>query len=325
MKGAGWLDAALEATVVGGFSRLGYAARSRMFDWPADPDLTGLRVLVTGGTSGLGFAAATRLANAGARVAISGRDQARLDDAADRIGAGAARPVTTRADAGELDEVARSFHEAVAGLGGLDVVINNAGALTHDYRTTSQGYEQTFAVHVLGPFLLTELALPQIGAHGRIITVASGGMYSERLDPATMQMTREDYDGVAAYARAKRVQVSLNAQWVLRLPDGPVFAAMHPGWADTPGVQDSLPGFRRITAPILRTPDQGADTAVWLTYAQVPTGQFWLDRRPRSTVRIPGRGADPKDAERAFHEVADMVAAYGPEAEVAASLPTIEA
>ncbi len=324
MKGAGLIDAGLEATVVGGFSRVGYAARSRLFAWPPDPDLSGMRVLVTGGTSGLGLAAATRLTAAGARVAITGRSQSRLEDAAEQINAAGNRPTTVEVDAGELQQVEQGFQQAVSGLGGLDVVIQNAGALTHDFTTTSDGLEQTFAVHVLGPFLLTTLALPQMGPNGRIITVASGGMYSQRLDPATMIMTAADYDGVGAYARAKRVQVTLNQQWAQRLPDGPLFAAMHPGWADTPGVQESLPGFRRITRPILRTPDQGADTAVWLTYAEVPTGLFWLDRRARSTVRVPGRGATAEDARAAFDEVARIVQAYGPGSATGRALPTIE-
>ncbi len=324
MRGAGLLDAGLEATIVGGFSRLGYAARSRLFAWPDDPDLSGMKVLVTGGTSGLGLAAATRLTKAGARVAITGRSQPRLEVAADLISAAGTRPLTVEVDAGELQQVEQGFRQTVSGLGGLDVVIQNAGALTHDYTTTSEGFEQTFAVHVLGPFLLTTLAIAQVGPRGRIITVASGGMYSQRLDPATMIMSAAEYDGVAAYARAKRVQVTLNQQWAQRLPDGPLFAAMHPGWADTPGVQDSLPGFRRITRPILRTPDQGADTAVWLTYADVPTGLFWLDRRPRSTVRVPGRGASPDDAKAAFDEVARIVAAHGPGSVASQALPTIK-
>jgi NAD(P)-dependent dehydrogenase (short-subunit alcohol dehydrogenase family) len=100
-------------------------------------------------------------------------------------------------------------------------------------------------------------------------------------------MGPEDYDGVTAYARAKRAQVALNAEWARRHPDSPVFSAMHPGWADTPGVQQSLPGFRRVTRPILRTPEQGADTILWLAGSEVASGLFWLDRKPRSTMRVP--------------------------------------
>jgi NAD(P)-dependent dehydrogenase (short-subunit alcohol dehydrogenase family) len=121
-----------------------------------------------------------------------------------------------------------------------------------------------------------------------------------------MQMTAEDYDGVTAYARAKRVQVALNGEWARRYPEGPIFSAMHPGWADTPGVQHSLPRFRRLTAPILRTPEQGVDTVLWLASHDVPSGLFWLDRTPRSTMRVPWLRHDQATAERVWSIVADQ-------------------
>jgi dehydrogenase/reductase SDR family member 12 len=63
--------------------------------------------------------------------------------------------------------------------------------------------------------------------------------------------------------------------------------AMHPGWVDTPGLADSLPGFHRATKPLLRTPRQGADTIVWLGATDQPTGRFWHDRAPRPTHYVP--------------------------------------
>ena len=73
-------------------------------------------------------------------------------------------------------------------------------------------------------------------------------------------------------------------------------AAMHPGWADTPGVAQSLPGFRRLTRPILRTSEQAADTAVWLTATEPApvSGQFWHDRRIRPTHYLPTRDDDAR-------------------------------
>ena len=94
------------------------------------------------------------------------------------------------------------------------------------------------------------------------------------------------------YARAKRAQVTLNELWADRLPDrSMVFHAMHPGWADTPGVAASLPTFRRVMGPLLRDPDQGADTLAWLAADDgeplATTGTFWLDRRVRPIHRLP--------------------------------------
>jgi NAD(P)-dependent dehydrogenase (short-subunit alcohol dehydrogenase family) len=79
-------------------------------------------------------------------------------------------------------------------------------------------------------------------------------------------------------------------EWARRLAGtGVTVDAMHPGWADTPGLAASLPGFGRLMGPLLRTPAEGADTIVWL--AAHPdsagfTGELFLDRRPRPFDRI---------------------------------------
>lgn len=304
MKPFDVVDAALEATVVGGFSRIGYDLRSRFAGWDPAIDLTGSRILITGGTSGIGLAAAQMAAATGALVAITGRDQQRLREASTSIALRGRAPVAVQADCADLDQVDTMLERAVSELGGLDVLINNAGALDHEYIRTPQGFEQTYAVHVLAPFRLTARAIPVIGPHGKVITVSSGGMYSETLDSATLQMDVDNYEGVVAYARAKRAQVALNQAWAARFPGGPTFAAMHPGWADTAGVQRSLATFRRLTRPLLRSPEQGADTIVWLAGAHVPTGRFWLDRRARETVRLPWLSYTDQEVERTFAMVA---------------------
>ena len=93
--------------------------------------------------------------------------------------------------------------------------------------------------------------------------------------------------GSAAYARTKRGQVILTEMWAKQLEGrGVTVNAMHPGWADTPGVAHSLPTFYRVTKPFLREPAEGADTIVWLAASDEPvdkTGLFWHDRRPRPT------------------------------------------
>ena len=100
---------------------------------------------------------------------------------------------------------------------------------------------------MVAPFLLTTLLMPALldAAPSRVITVSSGGMYTERLDLATLQLPASRYRGVTAYARAKRAQVALSREWARRLAGtGVAFHAMHPGWVDTPGVAAALPGFR---------------------------------------------------------------------------------
>jgi dehydrogenase/reductase SDR family protein 12 len=89
---------------------------------------------------------------------------------------------------------------------------------------------------------------------------------------------------------------------------------MHPGWADTPGVQASLPLFRKVMRPLLRTSAQGADTIVWLGAAPEPalrTGLFWHDRRPRPTHRLPSTREDPADGQALWTMCARMTGLAG--------------
>ena len=169
---------------------------------------------------------------------------------------------------------------------------------------TPDGVELTFATNVLGPFLLTSLLQPALleGSPSRVITVSSGGMYTERLNGQDPQLERCEFDGPRFYAHTKRAQVVLNGLWSREYPARSVaFHAMHPGWVDTPGLRSSLPRFRQVMRPLLRTAEQGADTIVWL--AGVPdlhprTGAFWHDRAPRPEHRLPSTQETEADRRR---------------------------
>jgi NAD(P)-dependent dehydrogenase (short-subunit alcohol dehydrogenase family) len=123
-------------------------------------------------------------------------------------------------------------------------------------------------------------------------------MYAQKFDLDRLETDPDGFSGTTAYARAKRAQLVINHEWARRVdPAEVVFQAMHPGWADTPGVRESLPGFHRLTGPVLRSPHQGVDTLVWLAGspdAARGSGRFWLDRRPRSEYKLPWtRSSDP--------------------------------
>jgi dehydrogenase/reductase SDR family member 12 len=292
-------DALLEASVVGSFSRIGLAARSRLlpeFTSSAPATLEGRGVIITGATSGIGYAAATGLARLGAAVHFLARDRARAADARRRIAAasGSQRISYGLADLDDPSSV-RAFAAAYLSTHGrLDVLIHNAGAIHARYQTNEAGTELTVAGQVIAPFQLTSLLLPALLAagHARVITVSSAGMYTQRLDPATLPMPASRYRGVTAYARAKRAQVALSREWARRLAGtGVTFHAMHPGWVNTPGIAAALPRFHRVMRPLLRTPGQGADTIIWLAAsdpARLGSGRFWHDRRPRAEYRLPG-------------------------------------
>jgi NAD(P)-dependent dehydrogenase (short-subunit alcohol dehydrogenase family) len=303
------VDRALELAIAPSFTRIGFATRSRLDDWtPLDRyDLTGRVVVVTGATSGLGLAAVQALAAGGATVVIVARNESKARAVGDDLrAAGAPGGVdVVIADLGDLDAVRRAATEIADRHERVDALVHAAGALDATYGVSPQGIEQTVASQVVGPFLLTDLLVPLLRAAraARIVWVASGGMYAEPLSVLDLELDPEHYNGTRAYARAKRAQVTLAERWAERLrPDGIAVHAMHPGWADTPGVRRSLPTFRRVVGPLLRSPVEGADTIVWLVAddgAPVETtGLFWHDRRPRPIHRMRSTRRSDTTAER---------------------------
>jgi NAD(P)-dependent dehydrogenase (short-subunit alcohol dehydrogenase family) len=306
------IDGALDALVVPGFSRIGYAIRSTGFRALSAYSLAGKTVVITGPTSGLGGALAKQLAAMNANLVLVGRSGEKL-----RITMGdlqkqfpSLQVVTVIADMSDLNSVRIAAEEIVAQCPHIHAIVHNAGALLKNREVTPQGLETTIACHVLGPHLMTSLLLPVLRAsHGRVITVSSGGMYAAALTDLehgeSPEMSSEKYDGTRQYAIAKRLQVTLNEIWAEREPDI-TFAAMHPGWADTPGVQTSLPTFRLLTKPFLRSPEQGADTIAWLVADDAvvkKSGKFWCDREVRSIHKTGNtKKSDSQSAREALWE-----------------------
>jgi NAD(P)-dependent dehydrogenase (short-subunit alcohol dehydrogenase family) len=280
--------------ILGSFDRTGFRIHSLRFaPGDLDVDLSGRRCLVTGANSGIGYETSLALADLGAEVVLLCRDRERGEAAAERIRAqtGNARVSLELLDVSDLASVREVGARLAAA--GVDVLVHNAGVLPDERVETRDGLELTFATHVVGPFLLTQLLKERLLASrdGRVIWVSSGGMYSRRLSLGDPNWERRDFDGVAAYAETKRAQVVLAELWAEQLAGSSVAVnAMHPGWADTPAVQSSLPRFHRLTRSILRTPAEGADTVVWLAAcpaARKWSGRFFFDREPRRTHLLP--------------------------------------
>jgi len=295
--------------VAPGFTSIGASARRRALGWsdPISGDLSGRTYVVTGTTSGIGAETARRLAAAGARVLAIGRDPKRTAASAIEIGAEA-----VIADMSEPSAVRSASESILASAERIDGVVHNAGALSSARTENAAGIESTIAAQVIGPFLMTSLLLERLSSDrpadpGRVITVSSGGMYAAGLSVGSLQMSADDYRGSEQYARAKRAQVTLNEMWADRVdPTRVVFHAMHPGWADTPGVRTSLPRFHRALSPVLRSPADAADTVLWLLASEegaASSGGFWHDRRRRPIHRLPTtRRTDTADRRRQLWE-----------------------
>ena len=290
-------DKVIEAPIVTSFTRIGYDVRRLIGSWRDlnTYQMTGRVVAITGPTSGLGLAASEILAALGATVVLVARNERKASELRSRLIAetGNEHVSVVVCDMADMEAVRAAAATIDAGYDRLDVLIHNAGSLFNDRRTAPDGVELTTAVQVVGPFLMTGLLLDKLATTpgARVLTMSSGGMYTAGLTVTKLQMDPEAYRGAEQYARAKRAQVTLNEMWAERTAGSGIrFHALHPGWADTPGIAESLPRFQKMVGPLLRSPAQGADTLVWLAADDgVPlesNGRFWLDRRPRPIHKL---------------------------------------
>jgi dehydrogenase/reductase SDR family protein 12 len=203
----------------------------------------------------------------------------------------------------------------------LHALVHNAGALLDERVMTAQLLETTFACHVVGPFLATLRLMERLARsatddrNARVVFVSSGGMYTQKLRLGMLERGPEPFDGVIAYAQCKRAQVILAQEFARRYADLPIaFSSMHPGWVETPGVAKSLPTFDKVTRGILRTPDQGADTVVWLAASPSSddaAGGFYFDRESRRK-HIPLRNTESsrEDVEALWTLLQEQIADY---------------
>jgi len=308
------LDRGLDFAIVPGFSRVGYSVRSRRWSSQPQSGVAGSTVLVTGGGGGIGAAACELFARGGANVHMLVRNRERGEKARAEISkrSGSDGLKLEICDVSSLASVREFAARFAAEHDEVHTLVHNAGVMPPERTTTDDGFELAFATNVLGPFLLTALMLPTLraGSPSRVINVTSGGMYAQKLRPDDLQLERGDYDPTNVYAHTKRCEVILTELWAERLRGSGVGVhSMHPGWADTPGVQTSLPRFRSVMRPLLRNAEQGADTIVWLAGASEPArqpGRFWHDRAPRSTHRVPWTRESAADRAQLWAECVRM-------------------
>ncbi len=225
-------------------------------------------ILVTGSTDGIGLATAIALAGQGARVVVHGRNKVKADAAKRRVEAevpGAAVEAAS-GDLASLAEVRALAADVLGRFGRLDALVNNAGVAMKRREESRDGFEMTFAVNHLAPFLLTNLLLARLreSAPARIVNVSSMVHSGARLDFDDLQMAR-GFDGYDAYCRSKLANVLFTFALARRLDGTRVTAnALHPGVIDTKLLHVNFSGG----APVA----QGALTSVHLALSPAVAG-----------------------------------------------------
>ena len=245
--------------------------------------------LVTGANSGIGKETARGLARLGHRVVLACRDAERGEAARRDIAETTGNPavelmIVDLARQASIREFARAF---LASHRELHVLVNNAGVWSTRRREGPDGIEETWAVNVLGYFLVTELLLGRLRESGpaRIVNVAS--KLAGDLDLDDVEFRRRPYSGISAYSQSKQADRMLSWALARRLDGaGVTVNAVHPGGVNTPLFAKGG-GWMAVAASVVakaagKTPEQGADTVVWLAASpevEGSSGRFWIDRR----------------------------------------------
>jgi NAD(P)-dependent dehydrogenase (short-subunit alcohol dehydrogenase family) len=248
----------------------------------------GKTVVITGATSGIGEVAAEALARKGARVVFLARDAAKGRAMLDRL-------VRANPDAAhdwvqaELSTIAamKAAGKALARkVSRIDVLLNNAGAIFERREVTADGLEKTFAVNHLAYFVVTAQLRPRLAADARIVSTASNAHVYGSLDFEDLQSERR-YSGIAAYARSKLCNILWTRELARRLAGSEVTAnCVHPGAVRTGFGENNRGLLKRLfglARPFMLSPEQGADTLIYLASSPDVAGQtggYWVRRRP---------------------------------------------
>jgi NAD(P)-dependent dehydrogenase (short-subunit alcohol dehydrogenase family) len=226
--------------------------------------------IVTGASSGIGLYTALGLARAGMRVIMVGRDHARTEAARQfvREHSGANGIDILLADFSRLTDVRRVADEILSAADRIDVLVNNAGLMSRNYRFSFDGFELTFAVNHLAPFLLTQLLLDRLRASGpaRIVTVASEAHRGHLLHFADLARPL-DWSALRAYGRSKLCNILFTRELATRLDGSGVIATcLHPGVVATAiGERGGLTELVwRLMKPFMKSPEEGAQTSLFL-------------------------------------------------------------
>ena len=260
-------------------------------------NLAGKTILITGATSGIGYIAARALAGMGASVVIVGRDPARTQASAERIRseAGALAVDALTADLSSMQSVRDLAATFLDRYPRLDVLLNNAGAVFFGRQVTVDGFERTFALNHLAPFLLTNLLLERLKADApaRVVTVSSMAHQGAKLDFGDVNQTTRIYSAWRAYGESKLANVMFTYALARRLDGTGVTAnTLHPGFVATNFARNNGPLSQiamTLARPFAITPEQGAQTSIYLAsspeVAEI-SGRYFIKQRPAKSSAV---------------------------------------
>jgi NAD(P)-dependent dehydrogenase (short-subunit alcohol dehydrogenase family) len=276
-------------------------------------DLKGRVCIVTGASSGIGKETARGLAERGADVVLVGRTAKRLADAERVVSAAGTGTVSTQqCDFAHLDDVRRLATALLDKHEHIHVLVNNAGQVLQKRTETADGFEATFGVNHLAPYLLTRLLLPRLLAStpSRVVTVSSDAHRWGLLDFDDLQTRDTSYRAMKVYGTSKLANALFS--WELaRRTDGSGLTsnAVHPGFVSTSLGRDNVVAnvFLKLIRPFVRTPAKGAETSIYLASSPQGgdvSGRFWVDSKP---IDPHPKAQDPELALRLWEVSADLV------------------
>jgi NAD(P)-dependent dehydrogenase (short-subunit alcohol dehydrogenase family) len=276
--------------------------------------------MVTGATGGIGKAAARELARQGAELVLVARDRQRGEAVVEELMRESGNPEIELlcADFASLAHVRGLARDFLAGARPLHVLLNNAGAVFATRQETGDGHEATLAVNHLAPFLLTNLLLPRLlgSRSARIVNVASDAhRFAGPLDFGNLQ-SRGRYRAMAVYGRSKLMNLLFTRELARRLGGSAATVnALHPGFVHSGlGSNNGWIGraAMRVLSPFARSPEKGAETAVFLCGSPEVAGQsggYWKDCRRHDPHAVALRDADAEQLWSASAELVGLTSA----------------
>ncbi|XP_026137442.1 dehydrogenase/reductase SDR family member 12-like [Carassius auratus] len=269
------------------FTKGGFLSASKNFvEKDLETSMAGRSFMITGANSGIGKATAMAIAKKGGTIHMVCRNKDKAEEARAEIVKESGNKeiyvhILDLTETKKVWEFAESFKKKYKT---LNVLINNAGCMMAKREVNDEGLEKSFVSNSLAVYILIKSLIPLLekSPEPRVITVSSGGMLVQKLRTGNLQSQRGRYDGTMVYAQNKRQQMVMTEQFAKAHPNIH-FSVMHPGWVDTPIIANAMPDFHSSMKERLRTPEQGADTVVWLAVSEAavknPSGRFFQDRQ----------------------------------------------